>query len=294
MIANPVNLSSVGITGFGGGSLQFTAVAGSRTTSLQLGSVSAGTSATISIDVQSSVAGSWTITTGNLTQNGANPAGTAPATLNVIIPPDELSLAKQFVGNPAAPGGTSQLKYTLRNLNRDHSITDISFTDDLNSALSGLTAAGLPTAPCGAGSTLTGVSTLTLSGGSLGPGESCEFTVDLSVPGAAADGSYTSTTSAISGTKNGGAVTGSAVSASLFVKSVPQLSMAFIDSPVNQGGQTTLRCTLTNPSSVHAASAIQFKIPINEFIDGAVVSTLPAANSCGTGSTFTSQSNGND
>lgn len=91
-------------------------------------------------------------------------------------------------------GETVDLRFRINNPTAG-SATGITFTDNLPEALAGLTAVGLPTDPCGPGSTLAGTTVLTLAGGRLGPGESCRFTVGLLVPAAAAFGSFTNTTS---------------------------------------------------------------------------------------------------
>ena len=69
---------------------------------------------------------------------------------------------------------------------------------------------GLPTNNiCGGGSQLSGTSDLTFSGGSLGPGDSCSFSVTLQVPINATPGSTAiNITSQADGMLNGFAVTG--------------------------------------------------------------------------------------
>ncbi len=117
---------------------------------------------------------------------------------------DVLSLSKSFTDDPVVPGGTVTLEFTLTNTSTVYSVTDIAFTDDLDAVLAGLAAVGLPAADvCGAGSQLSGTSFLALTGGSLAaagsPGDSCTFSVTLQVPAGAASGSYTNTTSPVSG-----------------------------------------------------------------------------------------------
>ncbi len=69
--------------------------------------------------------------------------------------------------------------------------TAITFTDDLEATLSGLVAIGLPVHDvCGTGSQLAGTSTLTLSGGTLAPGETCVFSATLQVPAIAPAGPH--------------------------------------------------------------------------------------------------------
>ncbi|WP_339334737.1 Ig-like domain-containing protein, partial [uncultured Maricaulis sp.] len=129
-----------------------------------------------------------------------------------------VQFSKRFLSDEVEPGASIDLEFTLA-ASADFSTTSMVFTDDLDAALSGLVATGLPAADvCGSGSTLSGTSSLTFSGGSLATGGSCTFTVTLAVPGGAADGTYTNTTSALSFVRSDtGADTQSAASASFDV-----------------------------------------------------------------------------
>ena len=107
-----------------------------------------------------------------------------------------LGFNKSFDGSAVA-GGTSVLTFTITNQNAT-AITDLSFTDDLDAVISGLVTTDWPVRPCGDDSVITGTSTLTLSSGSLPPsGGVCSFQLELLVPGSAAGGDYTNTTSAL-------------------------------------------------------------------------------------------------
>ena len=281
-IANPSNLTHSGFKEAAPGYIeQISAIAGNagensvRLSSSQFITIEAGATATINVDVVASAAGSYSSTTGLLTSN-LGTIGSASAALTVRMP-DTLSLTKSFLVNPAVPGKTSQIKYTIKNLHREHTITDIVFSDDLNGALPGLAATGLPKNDiCGTGSTLTGTGIVNLGGGSLAPGESCEITVDVSVP--IADGSFTSTTSTITGTMNGGLTTGKVASDILTVKSLPEISLRFTNTPIAQGDIANLEFTVVNTSTAHNVSDIAFSIPIEAFFDGASISALPTPN----------------
>ena len=111
-----------------------------------------------------------------------------------------VELTKTFVNDPAEPGDTVRLEFTITNQDAAPAgIDTIEFTDDLDAALSGLRATGLPANNvCGAGSQISGTSLLTFSGGVLPLGGSCTFSVTLQVPDSAPAGSFTNTTSAVS------------------------------------------------------------------------------------------------
>lgn len=62
-----------------------------------------------------------------------------------------------------------------------------------------MVAVGLPMADvCGPGSSLAGTSFLTFTGGDLGPSRSCTFAVDVQIPSAAPEGTFTNITSDLS------------------------------------------------------------------------------------------------
>ncbi len=107
-----------------------------------------------------------------------------PATDILEVASVLLSLEKEFTDDPVAPGDTVTLEFTVTNLDPASAATAIAFTDDLDAALAGLVAIGLPAADvCGAGSSISGTDFLTFTGGSLAAGGVCTFSVTLQVPG---------------------------------------------------------------------------------------------------------------
>ncbi|HSO22697.1 MAG TPA: hypothetical protein VLT81_07305, partial [Chondromyces sp.] len=196
-------------------------------------------------------------------------------------------LLKEFTDDPAQPGGTTTLQFTL---SHDElaagDATGIGFTDDLDAVLSGLAAVGLPQADvCGAGSQISGTSTLSFSGGSLAPGEECTFAVILQVPAGAAVGSYANTTSAVSATVAGVETTGSSASGQLMIAGLV-LGKEFTDDPALPGGTATLRFTIENLSAAEAATDIVFQDALSGVLGGLAASGLPLADVCGAGSSL--------
>jgi len=122
-----------------------------------------------------------------------------------------LTISKSFTDDPVDDGDTVTLEYTIV-ASGSFTTTDIAFTDDLDAALTGLVATGLPSANvCGAGSTLSGTDTITLASGSLAADGSCTFSVTLQTPVGATTGDYDSYTSALTATRSDiGATTASA------------------------------------------------------------------------------------
>ena len=217
------------------------------------GALSAGQFCTfqITLNVLTSAApGSYPNTTSAIsaTVDGATRTGDpASASLTVVAAP---SLLKEFTTDPAQPGGTTILQFTLTNNDVTNTASAVGFTDDLTTAFAGLSAVPpLSTGTCNG--SLSGTTTLTYSGGSLAAGASCTFSVTLSVPGSATPGSHTNTTSTVSATVSGVAAGSGAATADLVVAGL-SLTKAFTDDPVQPGGTVTLRFTLTNASATGA------------------------------------------
>ena len=172
-------------------------------------------------------------------------------------------MTKEFTNDPVKPGETVTLEFTLTHPeDAINAATDIFFTDDLAPVLTGLTAnlPSSPDPPCGVGSSLTGSAgdtKLTLMGGSLQPGESCTFSVDLNVPAGAALGSHTNTTSSVSATVGGLATTSQAASDDLKISNLV-FTKEFIGNPVIAGETTMLRFNIENKSATDAVSTIHF------------------------------------
>lgn len=141
---------------------------------------------------------------GTVTGGVSGPA--ASANLTVAF----LTIEKTFGPDPVLAGSTTPLTFTITNPDPVNAATAIAFSDDLDAALAGMTAQGLPLADvCGLGSALTGTSVITLAGGNLGPGGSCTFMVSVLIP-ARAQGTFTNITSSLGALVAGNAVTGDA------------------------------------------------------------------------------------
>ncbi len=287
VIASPANASTTCTGGdlsapAGGGSISYRQLFSGDA------SVAAGASCSLSVDVLGNAVGELGNTTGDLTSTTGGPvrsSGKASATLTVIA--ERLSLTKTFVDDPVAPGGSVSLELTIRNLDRGSAATGIEFTDDLDAALSGLAATGLPLDDvCGDGSSLSGTGVLTLSGGQLPAEGVCTFSVSLLVPATAAAGQYPSTTSSITATVGSEPVAGAPASDVLFVAPVPLLTKEFTDDPVAAGDSVTLAFTITNSSSTSSASDLAFLDELTTILPFPVTATLPADGFCGAGSSL--------
>lgn len=265
-----------------------------------------GAGSTCTFDVTLTVpndfaAGTYTNTTSGImaTVDGATRMGdSASDTLTVIAAP---SLNKAFTDDPVAPGGTVTLEFTLEhNFNSPTDATGITFTDDLNTVLAGLTAnvPPLPDPPCGPSSSLTtsaGDTLLTFAGGTLAPGENCSFSVTLDVPAGAAAGTYTNTTSVVGATVSGSSTTSLAASSDLNVAGL-EFSKEFLTNPVVPGETTTLRFTIDNVHPTDDATITFFSDNLQLNLTGLAATGPASIDTCGgtlSGTTFLTYIGGN-
>ncbi len=254
-----------------------------------LGVVNAGASCSVSVDVVGEATGALNNSVGLQTVSSGPFVGSAVATLTVNPLSTTLpTLVKSFTNDPVAAGGTVNLEFTIYNPSSTFPATAIGFTDDLDAALTGLAVSGaLPTDPCGAGSTLTGTSLLTLAGGSLPAGGNCTFSVSLAVPGGATPGDHTNTTSTVAATINGDTVFGPAATDFLQVSENAPLiiSKTFTNDPATPGGTVDLEFTITNPNAGTAVTTITFTDVLTDVMSGLTLSA-PLSLPCGGASSF--------
>ena len=169
----------------------------------------------------------------------------------------ELTLAtftKSFDGI-TRPSGTPVVTFAIENLSTLEAATDLSFTDDLETMMPGLVAAGLPAEPCGPGSSATGTSVLTLSAGTVPAGGSCTFDVTLQVPATAVAGTYLNVTSEL---LSGETPVAAGAAARLIVDPAPFFAKRFVPDLISAGQSTKLAFLLDNTDSAFALEAIDF------------------------------------
>ena len=190
-----------------------------------------------------------------------------------------LVFSKEFVGDPAIPGDTVTLRFTIANNDPADDATITSFTDNLGAAggaLTGLAATGGPTTDT-CGGALSGTTSLLYVGGSVMSGTSCTIEVPVLVPAGAADGTYVNTTSSLLtslGTVDP-AIDNLIVNSNLLF-----LTKEFSDDPILPGGTGTLEFTLTNGDASAAASDIDFTDDLDAALSG-LEATMGLSNDCG-------------
>lgn len=205
-----------------------------------------------------------------------------PANDTLEVVAFDVDFSKQFGVGVVRPGDTTTLEFTLTN-NDASEIERVSFSEDLEALIPGLTAIGLPQANvCGAGSSLVGTSQLTLVSGNLPPNGSCTFSVTLLVPESSPLGTFTSTSSELSA--NALNIGSSAVADLTISPLLPEFSQAFVPDIIGVNQTSTLTFTIDNSSSVAAATTLDFT---NSLPTGLIIATPFNGNSTCAGGTVT-------
>jgi hypothetical protein len=277
-----------------GGSIQVTS--GGNNVDVDSVSLAAGASCTITVDVEALSLGDQ-VTSSTLFSTFSNFSNSQVIGTGTLVveaaASNPINFSKRFSVTQVGLSQNVTLSFTLQNTSRDDAATNIAFTDDLDAMLSGLTATSLPASGfCGAGSTISGSSSLTISGATLAAGDSCNFDVTLLTPAGAATGDYTNTTSTLSADIGGSPYSGTAAQANLRVLGDggqgAVLSKSFINNPTTPGTNATLRYTVSNPNASFALSDIAFSDVISDITGAAdvTIDTLPSTGSCGVGSNF--------
>ncbi|GAA6198003.1 hypothetical protein NBRC116598_34480 [Pseudophaeobacter arcticus] len=277
-----------------GGSIQVTS--GGNNVDVDSVSLAAGASCTITVDVEALSLGDQ-VTSSTLFSTFSNFSNSQVIGTGTLVveaaASNPINFSKRFSVTQVGLSQNVTLSFTLQNTSRDDAATNIAFTDDLDAMLSGLTATSLPASGfCGAGSTISGSSSLTISGATLAAGDSCNFDVTLLTPAGAATGDYTNTTSTLSADIGSSPYSGTAAQANLRVLGDggqgAVLSKSFINNPTTPGTNATLRYTVSNPNASFALSDIAFSDVISDITGAAdvTIDTLPSTGSCGVGSNF--------
>ncbi|WP_255066312.1 3-coathanger stack domain-containing protein [Lacihabitans sp. LS3-19] len=214
----------------------------------------------------------------SLTLNGI--AKVLPAASgSLVVNKNLISLSKAFINDPVIPGQNVTVEYTLSNLGTAP-VTAIAFSEDFESVLSGMTILSVGISNCDGIISGVGTGLLDYTGGSLGVGSSCTFSLILQTPASASYGSViTFTSSGLTGTISGLPVVGDPASDDLIFQSL-QFNKSF-SGPVVSGGTTTLTYSITNTDPSRTFTEITFSDDLDAFISGAVATNLPLNGTCG-------------
>ncbi len=122
-------------------------ISGTDTITLTGGSLDAGEPCRFSVTLQIPAAaepGEYANQTGDLSANIGGTPVTLPGAADNLVVALPLTISKSFSDNAVLSGDNVTLTFTLTNLSPTP-VTQVAFTDDLNAALPGLAAVGLPT-----------------------------------------------------------------------------------------------------------------------------------------------------
>lgn len=207
-----------------------------------------------------------------------------PAGSDVLAVTDEvIEFSKKFSSDFTVAGSTIDVEYTITNTDTE-ALTDIAFTDDIDAALSGMVAVGLPQNDvCDSGSQIDGTNTVSFSGGTVSAGDSCTFTVTYQIPEAVSSGTeILSTTSAVTGKVDGFDATGNAASDSFTVSNVAFSKSFSAYDPYTK--TATLSYNIKNLNAADSFTGITFSDDLGTVFPGAVATNLPQNDVCGAGS----------
>ena len=246
--------------------------------------------------------GEFLLNTSTITaqSDGSTVTGGAAAAPLFISP--SLVLTKSFTDDPVAAGGQVTLEYTLSNPNPG-AATAVTFTDELTTFLPATVTADLPADGfCGPGSSAVLISpgtdrlSVMITGAEIPANSSCTFGIVINVPGDVSNGSYPSTTSAVTGSVDGSPASGDPASDSLVVVGLPTLSKSFSPNAVLAGATTTLEFTISlDENAPGPATGLSFSDDLEAVLPGlATTPGLSLSGVCGPGSTLVDSSPGTD
>jgi uncharacterized protein (TIGR03437 family) len=202
--------------------------------------LAAQTSCTLSVNVTGIAVGIHN-TSATVTSTTGGTGNTSQASVLVVAP---AAISKAF-GAPSIPlNGATTLTFMVGNTNTTAALTGVGFTDPLPLGLVVASPNGL-TGACGGGTitALAGSASVSLSGGTLAAGASCNFSIN--VTGTTAGAKNNVTGAVIS---NEGA-TGLTASASLAVVAPPVLEVFFGAGSLAVNGVISLNYAISNPAA---------------------------------------------
>ena len=250
--ANVTNTATPGVTNTCGGAVSGGA-AGGNTIGVTGGTVAAGGTCSVGVNVSGSIIGTYYNLTGTIRANQGVGVDAAD-TLYVINKP---TLTKSFAASTITVGGTSTMTVVVNN-NHTAGITLLAFSDTFPA---GMQVAATPALTNSCGGTVTGATAgstaLSLASGAIATANgSCTITVAVTTTGAGLFSNTTSgATTSQTGTTSPGPVSNTAV---LTVNlAVPNVAKSFSPATVATNASSTLTITLTNPNT-SAVTGVNF------------------------------------
>jgi uncharacterized repeat protein (TIGR01451 family) len=259
-------------TGCGGTATASATATNPGTLTLTGGTLAAGASCTLTVNVRSATSGSYTntIAAGAVSSSiGPNAAATSD-TLNVARP----SIVKLFSSTTIPLNGSATLAITLTNPTAT-AMTGAAFTDTLPAGLT----ASVPGGTCAGTKTASGL-TVSLTGGTIPANGSC--TVTATVTGTTiGDKINTIPVGGLTVTGPAAASNGTATTDDIVVLAPPTVTKSFLTSPILPvTGVTTLQIVLANSNPV-ALTAATFIDTFPTTPGAMTVANLTTTNTCG-------------
>ena len=194
-------------------------------------------------------------------------AGNANADVSsVTVEADDTrpSFTASVVDDPADPGTTATLRYTITNNDPSNALSGGTFVLDVDQSLSSLAVSALPSGGfCGASSAAAGTAFLAVQNIEIAAGGSCVFDVTLSVPGGASGGTYALTSTALNYTLNSSSASVDPAIATLDVSGAEgtgapaNFTKSFQSDFATPGGTIDLEFTIAAPENA-STSAMTF------------------------------------
>ena len=244
----PTNLTNTALLSIGGTCAGVTVsgtTGGGSAFNVTGGSVPALSSCTVSVQVTSSVVGTYNNTASGVASVESGSAGLASntATLNVVVPP--AITAKSFTPALISQNGISTVSFTLQN-NNPIALSNVKFSDALtNMTVAGSTIGGSCSGTSNSPALVTGATALNLTVPTIAAGASCTVTAQVT---SSVSGANPNQTSGATATESPVAGSPSPI-AKLNVLYPPILAKSFVPGQINVGGSTTLTFNVSNPNS---------------------------------------------
>ena len=274
----------------GCGTPTFAPAAGAASLAFSGGSIAAGGSCTVRVNITAPTSGSYSNTSsGVVTAETGAGAGAASNTASVLVM-TPATLVKGFSPSPVIPNGPTTLTLTLSNpaANGSNDLTGVSFTDTFPTTPGPMTLAdttisnscGGTLSDAGGAALAAGSTAIKLLGGTVPAAGSCVITVNTKAPTA---GTYNNTTGVVSSANAGsGAVSNTA---SVVVQSVvaPSIAKDFSPNPIAVNATSTLTFTISNPNPTTALTGVAFAdtFPTSPGVMRVAATPTASATGCG-------------
>ncbi|MDX2041721.1 MAG: hypothetical protein SF097_10740 [Acidobacteriota bacterium] len=231
----------------GCGAPTFAPAAAATSLSFMGGSIAAGGTCTVSVNVRGTTEGVNANVSSTATSTQANPSSMASANLTVLNAP---TFSKAFGASTVQLNGTTSLTFTITNNSQFFQLNGIGFTDTLPAGLVVATPNNLSTTCGGTATAAPGGSTVSLSGATRNATTSCTLTVN--VTGTTAGAKNNSATLATTELGANSATTGTVT---LTVLAPPTIAKGFSPTSITVGGSSAVTLTLTNPNATPLTGA---------------------------------------